>query len=234
MKPIFDFVDIGEGDHEIASLAYSGSDIKCKTCIVGVTPSACSILSAITENLNPTGFFIITVSDILNPIDYANGAEPHTKFIRAFRNEVFRVNDVTIILFERPNLCSMQSVKSVLEMTDAESVIVLNSILERDFVGHVAPPKLFVLSNQETDKDVLPFPNTISNISAGLLTLGSVQNIAVTVCHLVEAAAGPTAESMMLWSQYLTGIIPINEEETAKHAHHLAKIRAANLNGVYS
>lgn len=235
MKPIFDFVDIGEGDHEIASLTYSGSDIKCKTCIVGVTPSACSILSAITENINPIGFFIITLNDILNPIDYANGADPQTKFIRSFRNEVFRLNDITLILFERPNLCTVQSVNSVLEMTGAETVIVLSSILEGDFVGEIVTPKMFILSNQETAEDVrLPFPNKISDIAAGMLTIGSIQKVSVAVCHLIEAPTGPSVESMMLWAQYLTRVIPMNEDETSKHAHHLAKIRAANLNGVYS
>lgn len=235
MEAIFDFVDLGEGDHDMATLKYSGSEIKCKTCIVGVTPSACSFLAAITENLNPLGFFIITVHDILNPIDYANGSEPQTKFVRSFRNEVFRINDTVLILFERPNLCTLQSVNSVFEMTGAERMLVLNSTTESEFIGEVSAPKMFILSNQEiATYEKLPFPNQISHVAAGLLTVGSTENIAVTVTHLVEPSGGPSVESMMLWSRYLAGIIEIDEEATAQHARHIAKIRAANLNGVYS
>ena len=208
MARIFDFVDLSVGDHEVAAVKYIGSDIKCRTCVVGASSGACAFIGEATKSLNPIGVFVITLHDISNPIEYANGSEPQLSFVRDFRNEVFRIGNSVLIQFEESKLCMHECVNNVIEMTKAEDIIVLTSADRESFIGPIEPPKLFALStiDEETVK-LLPYPNKIENIAAGFLTLGPLHNIRVRVLHLVEDSMNMTSEAVEMWIQELSGIL---------------------------
>ncbi|OHT09639.1 hypothetical protein TRFO_21454 [Tritrichomonas foetus] len=234
-EKVFSFINLSEGDHEYATFKYVGADISNKICFCAVSPSACSLFSAITEDLNPVGFFIITINDIINPIDFANGSEPCTKFIRSFRNEVFKIGDVTFILFERPNICTSESVNAVIEMVKPEEIHVFGSISKNEFIGETEAPKIYYLSTDQIEGDSkLAYPNTIKDVAAGLLIRGLVNRIKVKVLHLVESDHGANVDSMELWAAKIADYIQIDASAKAKHANHIAKIRYVNLNGIYS
>jgi hypothetical protein len=57
------------------SFKYVGSQVTFPICICSVTPSAISFLSA---DQNLVGFVAVTVQEICNPLDYANGKEAVT------------------------------------------------------------------------------------------------------------------------------------------------------------
>ena len=232
---IFDFVDLSVGDHEVATFKYVGNDLKCKTCLVGVTPLGCSFLGAFTATLNPIGVFVVNVNDVLNPLEYANGSNPQCYFIRSFRSEVFRIGDVVLIQLERPHLAVHESVKSVLEMTEAEQVIVLSSVPKKEFAGEVAAPKLFALSTREEETiEILPAPNSVSNVGAGLLTLGALSNRHVRVLHVVEGEDSTMEQAMKLWMNELAEFLPItNIDDLAHNAALIAKRRTLDRTILY-
>ena len=236
MDRIFDFVDLSVGDHEVATFEYVGTnDIKCKTCVVGVTQLGCSFLGAFTATLNPIGVFVVNVNDVVNPLEYANGSDPQHLFIRSFRSEVFRIGDVVLIQFERPQLAVHESVKRVLEMTEAEQVIVLSSMPKEEFVGNVEAPKLFALSTREEEAiEILPAPNSVRNVSAGLLTLGALSNRHVRVLHIVEGEDSTMDQAMKLWMNEMGEFLPItNVDELAHNAALICKRRNLDRTSLY-
>ncbi|KAK8885098.1 hypothetical protein M9Y10_044227 [Tritrichomonas musculus] len=236
-EKVFSFVDLSEGDHEFATFKYVGDDISNKICFCAVTPSSCSLFSTLTDELNPVGFFIITINDIINTIDYANGADPCPKFVRSFRNEVFKIGEVTIVLFENPEICSKESVDAIFDLVKAEQIFVFSTISKNLFKTDTESPKLYYiatkkseenkrdLDSQNDNESKLPFPNRLENISAGLLILGEIKNIGVRVFQLVEDPKGPTVESMSLLLGKMTKFIHFDIEKKAQQACHIANIR---------
>jgi hypothetical protein len=187
------------------------TDIKSSTCICATTTSPCSFLAAIVEGQQPTGYFIVTIHDIMNPIDYANGSEPSTKFIRSYRN--------------RSTFCVFQIVTSIFDLVAPERIIVLGSISKTNFVGETAVPRLFLLSAAAGDEERLPPPNTIRDVSAAILTIGLARGIPVKVWHVVEDPAGPSVDSMSRLGQVVAAIVPIDLPTVAGHAQHLARVK---------
>lgn len=230
---IFTYTDLSDGDHEITTMKYVGEDAKNSICFVAVSPSACAFFSSITEDMNPVGFFIVTVHDILNPIEYANGQKPIMKFVRSIRNEVFKIQNLTLVSFEHAELCVHQCVNSVFETINPESIYILHSNTKSEFPCDVEVPYLYFLPS-ETEEQRIPIKNQIKGIAAGLLTIGEIQNVKVQVCQLVEDDIGSSVESMYLWSKFISKHINIDPEMIAKHANLNAKIRAVNQNGVFT
>ena len=239
-EKVFSFVDLSEGDHELAFFKYVGDDISNKICFCAVSTSSCSLFSSLTEDLNPTGYFIITINDIINTIPYANGADPCTKFVRSFRNEVFKIGQVTLVLFENPEICAKESVNAIFDLVKAEQIYVFSSIPKNQFKSETEFPKIYYMATKieeqyekETgrtnDNEIkLPYPNKLQNIPAGLLILGEIKNIRVRVYQLVEDSKGPTVESMTLLIDKMKDFIQIDIAKKAQQACHIATIRSSN------
>jgi hypothetical protein len=223
---MFSYADIGCGDHQLSTFKYVGPHVTSPICICSVTPSASSLLSAITADQNPVGFVAVTVHEICNPLDYANGREAVTRPIRSFRSQVFRYSDtVVFILFEKANLCVFETVQFIFESIAPERIVVLGSIQAKDFVGEVRAPEVFFLSSNQSDRPRLPAPNTMRHIAAALLVWGEVKNIPVQACQLVEEDSGPTIASMELLAKVVATFALLDVTEIAKHANHIEKIR---------
>lgn len=238
-EKVFSFVDLSEGDHELAFFKYVGDDITNKICFCAVSTSSCSLFSTLTEDLNPVGYFIITINDIINTIPYANGADPCTKFVRSFRNEVFKIGQVTLVLFENPEICTKESVNAVFDLIKAEQIYVFSTISKNQFKNETEFPKIYYMATkveEEYEKEIgkndneskLPYPNRLQNIAAGLLTLGEIKNIKVKVFQLVEDSKGPSAESMTLLMNKMKDFIQIDIPKKAQQACHIASIRSSN------
>ena len=238
---VFTFVDLTEGDHEFSSMKYVGEDISNKICICSVSNSSSSLLSAITEEINPIGFFIINISDIINPIDFANGSEPCLKFVRSFRNEVFKIGEITLIIFEKPNLCAKQSVDTIFEMVKPQEILVLDSIPKSSFVGETDFPTTYILPNQifkrETENieyPILPAVNKVSGVGAGLLIRGEIENVKARFVQVVEDDKGPSINSLTLLAKEVSKYIQIDINAKTKLAYIISKNRLTNSHGIYS
>lgn len=232
MEQVFSFVDLSEQDHQFSTFKYSGNEIKNNICICAVSPTSLALFSSIVEDFNPVGFFITTIHDIINPIDYANGNEPSTKFIRSFRNEVYVMNDMTIILYEKPNVCTKEAVNTIFDLVKPEKILVFTSLSNQEFKESIEIPKLFFLSNfpesnlEQLEK--LPSPHKIEHMPAGLLILGDIYKVNVCVYALVEDLAHPAIESMKLMLSSISNLIQCDTEITAKQALQIATARFAN------
>jgi hypothetical protein len=222
---VFSFLDLTECDHEMATCKYVGSDIKSALCICSTTTSTCSLLAALVEPRQPAGYFIVTIHDIMNPIDYSNGSEPSTKFIRAYRNEVFLHNGVALILLNRSSFCVSPIVASIFALVAPERVVVLDSIPKSQFIGETAVPRVFVLGTGPTDGDRLPPPNALRDAAAAILAIGLARRVPVTVWQAVQDAGGPSAESIALLGHVLSDFVAIDVPAVAAHALNLAKAK---------
>jgi hypothetical protein len=223
---MFSFEDIGCGDHQLGTFKYVGSQVTSPICICSVTASASSLLSAITADQCPVGFIVVMVHEICNPLDYANGREAVTRPIRSFHSQVFRHSDkVIFILFENANFCVFETVQFIFESIAPERIVVLGSILAKDFIGAVHAPDIFFLSSNQCDQPRLPAPNTVHHIAAALLIWGDVKNVPVQACELVEEDSGPTVASMELLAKVVSTVTPLGVTEIAKHANHIETIR---------
>jgi hypothetical protein len=164
----------------------------------------------------------------MNPIDYANGSEPSTKFVRSYRNEAFVANGVTFLLLNRSSFCVFDIVTSIFDLVSPEQVVVLDSVSKGSFVGETSVPKLFLLSAETGDQDRLPVPNSIRDVSAGILAVGLSRGVPVNVWQAVEDQSGPTIEGMSLIGEVVRGFVPIDLPTIAGRALHLAKAKIGN------
>jgi hypothetical protein len=216
----FSFIDLDESDHEMATFKYVGPDIKCATCICATSPESCSLLAGLTESRNPTGYFIITIHDVMNPIDYANGGEAATKFIRSFRDEIFIIDTFALVLLRQADLCTFQIANSIFDLIQPVTVVALTSTSRESFLGHTDVPKLFCVTRGQTEDPRLPPPNTVQHSAAALLAIGEVRNIPTTVWDVVEEST--TLESMMLLANCVARLMPIDVGDVAKRGLQLA------------
>lgn len=223
---IFSVLDLGIEDHQISSLKYSGENILNKYCVCGVTTLGRSFLSGLTEiiGLNPVGYFVATIEEITNPVEYANGGDPKTKFIRSIRSEVFVYREITIIMIEKPNLCEREFIEQIFNLVKPEKIYILDSVKKDENL------KITFLSNKE-EKSI---NNIIDNISAGFLIMGKFENIEVNVHYLTVNKNGSSSESMKLWADSMKDIFQINSDNMSKHANYIAQIREKNINSIYS
>jgi hypothetical protein len=216
-------MDLDESDHEMATFKYVGPDIKCATCICATSPQSCSLLAALTESRNPTGYFIVTIHDIMNPIDYANGSEPATKFIRSFRNEIFIIDTFALVLLRQADLCAFQIATSIFDLIQPVTIVALASASRESFVGRTDVPKLYCVTREQTEDPKLPPPNTVRHSAAALLAIGEVRNVPTTVWDVVEEST--TLESMTLLASSVARAMPIDVANVAKRGLELATSR---------
>lgn len=191
--------------------------------MVAVTSSACALIAAIANDSPPIGFFLVNVGDIMNPIAYANGMEPQTKSMRVYRNEVFCLNDTVFVAFQPVASCTAHFVRSILEMTAAETVVVLSSMSVTKYVGNPDAPQIYTLPDKQPGVAALPAPNKVTGVAAGLLTIGILQGTDVRLFHVVESEPGADNASMALLLHAISDIVHVDVETVSQRAHRIYK-----------
>jgi hypothetical protein len=230
MSALFSFIDLTEDDHEMAMFKYSGPDLKCTTCICATTANSRAFLSSAANELNPVGYFIITIHDISNPIDYANGAEPRTKPIRSVRNEIFQSGPTLLVLLEQPDLCPSDIAHFIFHTVKPELVIALVTIPISAYRGEgISAPQLFRVSLDDSHEVKLPPPNRITNIGAALLAYGELWKHRVHILEVVEGDSGPTLESLALFTGPLRDYFEESADILAARAFRLAQGRSSHV-----
>ena len=172
MAQYFNVSDLTSDDHCFESIKYVGGDCQSSICFCGISQPASALISTIVEDLNPIGYFIITINDILNPVDYSNGNEPNLIFIRSFRNEVYKNGDITFVKFSESKIMEQQqTAKIIFEKISPKTIFVLDSQKKRLFVDKCHENIVYSLSNRMngSKEDSLNSPNQICGLSAGIL-----------------------------------------------------------------
>ena len=172
MAQYFNVSDLTSDDHYYESIKYVGGDCKSSICFCGISQAASALISTIVEDLNPIGYFVITLHDILNPVDYSNGNEPNLIFIRSFRNEVYKNGDITFIKFAESSVMEQQqTAKAIFETVSPKTIFVLDSKKKRTFSDNCYENSVYTLSNREKGsiENSLSSPNQICGLSAGIL-----------------------------------------------------------------
>lgn len=234
--PIFNFIDLTENDHVIGSVDYSGKVIKDLTCFIAISDASCSIFSALTEGLSPIGFFLINLSTVLNTVDYANGKPPVTQYLRTYRNPVFQLGNFLLFIMEKTNYTEHQLVTSLINTFLPKNIEIFDSFQVSHFkqlTPIIKPFQTYVLSESQ-ESSSLPYPATVSGLTAGFLIYSSVNNIETKAFIVAESADGPSIESLTLFANEISLSLKFDVTTISQYGLHLHKIRHSNQNSIFT
>lgn len=188
MNQPFSALDISNEDHIFEQTKYVGKPCQSSVCFLAVSPESSSLISALTEEMNPVGFFLIDISDISNPVDYANGSDCSLMFLKSFRNEVFKLGDITLVNFTNYRSNHQEYAHLILQTVAPKEIYVFD-VLSKEIVQESKEPTKFFEFTNITSNDAnvsFPMPNSVSGISASIIAESFIQNELLFKVLLVE------------------------------------------------
>ncbi|EAX98654.1 hypothetical protein TVAG_403360 [Trichomonas vaginalis G3] len=229
---VFTAVDISSEDHSFESIKYIGKDCKSSICLCAVSTESSALFSAITNELNPIGFFLADISDISNPIEYANGIEPKLMFLRSFRNEVFKIGDITLVNFSNYAVCHQELAQLLIDTISPKSIYVFNTISLTDTSKNSDDISFTEFTNMKnaSEEEKYKIPKLVKGISASIITYSFIQQeLQYKVSILETKRKTISQEDFKVWTKIILDIIEDDKKKNNSVTPNLTSEDVINL-----
>ena len=212
---VFSAVDITIEDHTYESIKYIGDNCESSICFCAISQSANSLISALTDEFTPIGYFIITISDILNPIEYSNGDTPSLMFIRSYRNEIYKNGNVSFVCFSESDVKNQSEItKAIYKTINPTSIVVFDSQKKSKFIGKSEENTVYTFGMNSTT--TFPSPDKICGLSASLFIESMLhKDVKCMIYYLCESDDEPITKAFEEWTNILLEYI---ENDASKNS----------------